>query len=214
MRDPRRATLDLLKPSLVNSCFSGRRFAIARSFAPLCCRLSERHISPPSVEDVAQFLAVHAATLRRDLPQADLFGRSAFNRYYYAIFFLTREMLTDFDARWRSTPHADVPNVLNGKVRESIQKFKRKATQLGDAEAVSICSHGMQSIADLSTILKQGYSVRVTADYDPTIGISFGEDAAQFSLGNTSVMTAQRWVERAGFLTGSVRRAWKLAHES
>lgn len=165
------------------------------------------------MEEVAQFLATQAVTLRRDPARADLFGRSAFNRYYYATFFITREMLSDFDKGWRSTPHARVPDILNSRVKDPIQRFKRKATQLGDTEAVGICSHGLQSISDLVIILKQAYSVRVTADYDPTVSVSFGKSSNQFSLGHTSVTTAQNWVKRAEFLTGSVRRSWKLAHE-
>ena len=39
--------------------------------------------------------------------ERDLFGRSAFNRYYYAVFLLTREMLGEFKASWKKTMHAN-----------------------------------------------------------------------------------------------------------
>jgi uncharacterized protein (UPF0332 family) len=166
------------------------------------------------MEQVARLLEARAIALKGDPKEADLFGRSAFNRYYYAVFFITRGMLSDFDPKWRSTPHADVPKLLTGKVRKAIQQFKQRATRIGDSDSIAICSHALTSVDELSQLLKQGYSVRVTADYDPTIEISFAKELPQFSLGSTPVTTAQKWVDRAGFLTSRVRRAWNLANES
>jgi hypothetical protein len=164
------------------------------------------------MRQVAEYLEARAIALRADPKEADLFGRSAFNRYYYAVFFITRTMLSDFDPKWRSTPHAEVPQLLTGKVRKAIQRFKLRASQMGDSDSIAICSHGLTSIDELSQLLKQGYSVRLTADYDPTIEILFPDKLSHFSLGSTPVTTAQKWVDRAGFLTSRVRRAWNLAN--
>jgi uncharacterized protein (UPF0332 family) len=164
------------------------------------------------VEQVGNALEAEAIKLRADLKQADLFGRSAFNRYYYAVFYVAREMLREFSPRWHSVPHKSVPQLLTGQVREEIQKAKRRATKLGDGESVSLCSHALRSLEQLSELLTQGYSVRVTADYDPTITVQF--TGKEFSLASMPVATAKKWAQRASFLTSSVRRAWKLAHES
>jgi hypothetical protein len=164
------------------------------------------------VEVVAQYLETQAIASRTNRVEANLFGRSAFNRYYYAVYFLTRDMLSDFNAPWATTAHANVPVILSGPVRDAIRKFKQRATHLRDSEAISICSRALSAIDELCELLRRGYSVRVTADYDATVGIEFAPDSNQFSLAATSVTTARRWVERTGFLTSSVRRAWILAN--
>lgn len=163
------------------------------------------------MEQVGKALEAQAIKLRADAMQADLFGRSAFNRYYYAVFYVAREMLGEFSPNWQSVPHKSVPQLLTGKVREEIQKAKRRASRLGDGESVSLCSHALQSLEQLSDLLTRGYSVRVTADYDPTIAVQF--NGKEFSLASMPVATARNWAQRASFLTSSVRRAWKLAHE-
>lgn len=166
------------------------------------------------MEQVGNALATQAVKLKGKPLEADLFGRSAFNRYYYAVFYVARGMLSDFSTEWQSIPHASVPQLLVGQVRREIQKFKQKANRLGDTESVSLCSHAIESLDQLSELLKKGYSIRVTADYDPTVSIKFENGADQFSLASTTIGTARNWVQRATFLTSSVRRAWKLAHET
>lgn len=167
-----------------------------------------------AMEEVAQFLSVRALELRNDEAQADLFGRSAFNRYYYAAYLITRDMLTDFDRNWRSTPHAKIPEILNGSVKKPINNFKRMVTKLGDSESISICSNAISGISELSNVLVSAYSIRVTADYDPDVLIEFGEGVSSFKLRSTSVGVARNWTEQARFLTGVVRRGWNLAHGS
>lgn len=166
------------------------------------------------MEQVGNALADQAIKLRGDPADADLFGRSAFNRYYYAVFYIAREMLGDFSVEWQTVPHASVPQLLVGQVRREIQKFKQRANKLGDTESVSLCSHAIESLDRLSELLRQGYSVRVTADYDPTVQIKFEDGTSQFSLASMTIGTARNWAQRAGFLTSSVRRAWRLAHET
>jgi uncharacterized protein (UPF0332 family) len=166
------------------------------------------------VEQVGNALALQAVKLKAKSIEADLFGRSAFNRYYYAVFYVARSMLSDFSPDWKSVPHASVPQLLVGQVRKDIQRFKQKANKLGDTESVSLCSHAIESLDQLSELLKKGYSVRVAADYDTTVSVEFEEGSNQFSLASTTVSTARNWVQRAVFLTSSVRRAWRLAHEN
>jgi hypothetical protein len=40
---------------------------------------------------------------------ADAFGRSAFNRYYYASYLITRDMLRQLDPSWTRTGHSKIP---------------------------------------------------------------------------------------------------------
>lgn len=43
-----------------------------------------------------------------DPNNADLLGRSAFNRYYYAAFLITRETLGYMQPNWKGTQHANI----------------------------------------------------------------------------------------------------------
>lgn len=163
------------------------------------------------MERVAQSLEAQAIALRADQLGADLFGRSAFNRYYYAVYLRAREMLTEFNPGWRTTPHAKMPLILEGPVKAAIKKAKQKAVKLGDSDSIGLCSRGLSAVDQLCALMRVGYSVRVAADYDPTVSITFADDGRHFSLASTPVATARRWVERSEFLESSVRRAWKFA---
>lgn len=48
----------------------------------------------------------------KNILSKDLFGRSAFNRYYYAAFLVTREMLGELQNSWKATPHRQIPILL------------------------------------------------------------------------------------------------------
>lgn len=52
--------------------------------------------------------------------ERDLFGRSAFNRYYYAAFLVTREMLGALRPTWRHTAHAAIPELLEAGLKKRL----------------------------------------------------------------------------------------------
>ena len=166
------------------------------------------------MREVAISLEDRANELRNDAGRADLYGRSAFNRYYYASFYVARDMLAEFDPSWRSTTYASIPELLNGKVRSRIKKFQAQARKLGDSESIAICSRAISDVNELSQLLREGYAVRSTADYDPSVSITFSKNSGQFSLASVPVSTARKWVDRANQLSSVVRRAWALANEN
>ena len=61
------------------------------------------------LRSVAEHLSTHAKVLGSGDAEADAFGRSAFNRHYYATFLTVRELLVAIDIAWAKTPHAEIP---------------------------------------------------------------------------------------------------------
>ena len=54
--------------------------------------------------------------------EADAFGRSAFNRYYYAAFLSTRELLSMIERSWSGVPHSNIPALLENDLRATLNK--------------------------------------------------------------------------------------------
>lgn len=162
------------------------------------------------MEQVASHLADQAIARRRSPPDADCFGRSAFNRYYYTVYLEVRAMLADFEPAWSRSSHRSIPQLLCGAVKEEIQKAKRKAATLRDGISVSICSDALRELPNLAELLRSGYLTRSIADYDPGVPILFDDDGKHFSLSAVKITTAQQWVARARFMIAVIRRGWKL----
>jgi hypothetical protein len=57
-----------------------------------------------------------------DATHFDLFGRSAFNRYYYSAFLSVRTALRTIDSRWATPSHQAVPAVLKGDVLARLKR--------------------------------------------------------------------------------------------
>ena len=55
---------------------------------------------------------------------------TAFNRYYYAAFLTTRDLLIQIDKGWSRTSHANIPELLEAdllkRVRASVKKLETK----------------------------------------------------------------------------------------
>ena len=66
--------------------------------------------------------------------EADAFGRSAFNRYYYAAFLLAREMFREMYKGPESINHADIPAHLKGRVLRAITTRARAQRKAGVPE--------------------------------------------------------------------------------
>jgi hypothetical protein len=66
--------------------------------------------------------------------EADAFGRSAFNRYYYAAFLSTRELLATIERSWKGVPHSNIPDLLENDLRT---RFQREMKRLQDKHLIS-----------------------------------------------------------------------------
>lgn len=142
--------------------------------------------------------------------KADAFGRSAFNRYYYASFLITREMLKELNPEWARAPHREIPVILEksiiGRVKRQIKNTERKKLY-----AVRDSSKQRRSlniaVAELSGLLSSAFSVRVTADYEPECRVVRAGNL--ITLNNQSLEAAKSWPDRAEAFSKVILKVWR-----
>lgn len=163
------------------------------------------------MEIVAQHLQQQAIKRREHL-ERDLFGRSAFNRYYYAMFLDVKTGLGGLRPEWgNEIAHKAVPELLRGTVKTHLQQGSKKALRANDAEVVSLCEKAKSAAESLAKMMDQGRATRVAADYTPDIPVEFST-SADFSLNTVSVEEARQWPYRARGLIAIIASAWKQIH--
>lgn len=159
------------------------------------------------MEVVAQHLQ-QVALARTDPGDRDHFGRSAFNRYYYATFLQVKAGLGSLDSDWSTIAHADIPGVLRGSVQRELKLGRTRAQRTNDAELVRLCSKALSAASDLAILMEKGYATRVAADYHPEILVDFSSQPS-FRLNTVPVEDAHGWPYRARVLIGTITSAWK-----
>lgn len=163
------------------------------------------------MEIVAQHLQ-HEAAVRTLSVERDLFGRSAFNRYYYATFLEVKASLAKLRPQWAGElAHASVPEVLRGTVKKELTRGRYTAQRMNDSEVVSLCQKALSAAESLAKILEEGRVTRVAADYHPEIPVEFVA-ASDFRLNTVGVQTAQTWPHRARVLLVPISSAWRQIH--
>lgn len=159
------------------------------------------------LEMVALHLQKEAVSKKMDGNAADLFGRSAFNRYYYATFLRARSMLVTLDSRWGREPHKSYPDLLKGKIRQRFKNEAKKAVKIQDYELIKACKRAENACHELAEMFVKSYSIRVVADYEPSERIEFTFDG-RFELRGVDINTAHRWPERAEAFCGDIEKTW------
>ncbi|XHS78108.1 hypothetical protein ACFJGW_20660 [Burkholderiaceae bacterium UC74_6] len=163
------------------------------------------------MEIVARHLQQEAIR-RGPADAADLFGRSAFNRYYYATFLEVKGGLGALRDEWtRNIAHADLPQILRGQVKKQLAAGKRKAMRADDYKSAGICASADSAAEDLAKLLDAGRATRVTADYHPEIPVDFAS-APDFQLDTVGVQAAQTWPHRARGYLQVISNAWRQIH--
>ncbi len=149
------------------------------------------------LHSVADHLSSHANALGSVDTDADAFGRSAFNRYYYETYLTVRDLLVTIDAAWGKTPHAKIPDHLEkslvNRIKETAKRQKRTG-MLTPSRNNTIVYQTMSAATNIASILKSAYSVRVAADYEPTHKIVFR--LVGFELDSCSIGEANSWYSR------------------
>jgi len=163
------------------------------------------------MEIVAQHLQ-HEAVVRTLSVERDLFGRSAFNRYYYATFLEVKASLAKLRPQWAGElAHASVPEVLRGKVKKELSRGRNTAQKMNDIAVVALCQKALSATESLAKIMDEGRATRVAADYHPEIPIVFVA-VSDFRLNTVGVQTAQTWPHKARILLVAISSAWKQVH--
>jgi hypothetical protein len=159
------------------------------------------------MKKVASFLEKEALS-RLSEGDGDAFGRTAFNRYYYATFLLVRDALRSFRSEWTETPHASVPEILRGTIVKELKKGRRHAEKNEDKPTSSMCYDAIKASEALADLMDKGRRVRVTADYNPEIPIDFTK-VGDFKLNAVNVTEARDWPCKSESLILTIKLAWK-----
>lgn len=118
---------------------------------------------------VANHLRDHACSLEAET-DVDLFGRSAFNRFYYACYWEIRNNLPNIVDDWSRLRHKALPDCLEGSVKkETLRTLERlrRTHIISDSDYGRLRPRITRSIAEIAQLLRQGYSIRRIADYEP-----------------------------------------------
>jgi hypothetical protein len=157
------------------------------------------------LQNVANHLSTHARKLGPCDAEADAFGRSAFNRHYYATFLTVRELLISIDEAWARTPHAEIPERIERNLVALIKdtaKRQVRSRALDAGRSSSIVRLSISAATEIASVLKSAYTIRVAADYEPSHKIVFG--ATGIELDSCSIGEASSWCVRVE------REKWKL----
>jgi len=152
------------------------------------------------------------ALAQKDPREQDVFGRSAFNRYYYAVFLLVREMLVEFEPERGKTQHASLPEYLKDTMRKRLKKKLEKSRKLGlitHGDESKLIEKYSESAANLSELLKLANDARKTADYEPEVYIA--KSGNVISLGQHKLGSAKTWPGRASAYCKTIRSVWRDA---
>ena len=163
------------------------------------------------MKQVGDHLSVWALSQSDDAVK-DVFGRSAFNRYYYSAFLVTREMLAGFDSKWKKAKHSSIPDLLTGSIKKQIKKKLISNVEKGlmtESEKWKLLASLSSSTAELSNLLRNAYSLRCVADYEPEELITCEDEVIK--LQNENLTSAKMWPGKANSCCKVIRRVWKEA---
>ncbi len=157
------------------------------------------------MQRVAHHLQLEA--MKKQGEERDLYARSAYNRYYYNLFLIVRQMLADLDPIWSELPHKDYPKILKGQICRTYRKSKARAQKNGDSGLVQKLDDGLRAASALASLMTAAYVIRIVADYKPAEKIIF-ESQDRFSLKNINITEAHNWRASAQLWTNSIKDAW------
>lgn len=159
---------------------------------------------------VADHLADQAMRIP-DNAERDIFGRSAYNRYYYSTFLIVREGLRRMQVIQDSgeIAHASIPQMLNGSIREKLKRNRSRAAKIQDRDSVKLFSDALTAARDLASLMNEARGIRTVADYHPETGITFSQQG--FQLMSMEISHARHWPNKASAFLGPIEKAWRLA---
>jgi len=133
-----------------------------------------------------------AAIVHGDAKEKDLFGRSAFNRYYYDLFINVRQTLKTSNNDWARLPHKSMPELLRGSVQKKVRNIRKQARKISDMQLISRCERLVSFNENLASTLERANGVRKIADYEPDKPVIFHRDE-RFKLNGISINDAHAW---------------------
>jgi hypothetical protein len=145
-----------------------------------------------------------------DAANSDLLGRSAFNRYYYAAFLITRETIKSMQISPKFVKHAEIPIILLDGLKKAAKPRLDKQVKAGliDRGTHSRLLTELNVIGnELAQLLQHANDARVLADYEPEIKTE--RNGAVIKLKSYKLTTAKEWPSRASQLCGKLLKIWR-----
>lgn len=158
---------------------------------------------------VGKHLSDFALSIRGRSPEDSLYARSAFNRYYYAAFLASRQLLIETTGP-AGLSHKAIPDYLIGHFRRVLKRqiqAEFKSGVLSPGESARMLEMLKQNTLLLRELLVLAYSVRVLADYEPNVPVEIKDDT--FSLGAATLSAAGNWANRARMHCKTLQKLWK-----
>lgn len=157
------------------------------------------------MQKIALHLQIAARTKAND--ERDMFARSAFNRYYYNMFLLVRDMMYELIPDFKGLSHIDYPKNLKGDFTKKQRLAKKSARRTGDIDLIRKFDRGIQATSALASMMETAYGIRVVADYKPEEAVSFA-DSKRFSLKNVDISVAHNWDGQVHLFINSIKQSW------
>jgi uncharacterized protein (UPF0332 family) len=126
--------------------------------------------------------------------EVDLFGRSAFNRYYYSAFLEVRAMLRKIKPESAGQDHSGIPLLLKGAVYTQVKTVTDKMRKIDYNASERIRGKTENATKELALLMTHAYAIRRIADYEPETLIT--DAGKNFRLSNSTVGEAKRWEEK------------------
>lgn len=162
------------------------------------------------MHEVGHHLQIEA--IKKKGPEKDLFARSAYNRYYYSIFLMAREMLLILNPDHGHLAHQDYPAILSGSIVKSLKKDRSSAQKNSDYALLNKIESAISASKNFSELMQRAYATRVVADYQPHEKICF-TDNERFYLKGMSITEAHSWLSRATLWRDTIIDAWSQVHD-
>lgn len=161
------------------------------------------------MQDVGDHLANFAKKQKnRDIQ--DHFGRSAFNRYYYASFLEARALLSTIDGSIKSASHKAIPEIILGKnvIRRAQREINRQKNNnlINASEASRLKTILNNATGEIAALLNSAYRVRCIADYEPEVRIT--KIGSNLRLGDHTLNSAKNWSTRIMRSSGAILQVW------
>jgi hypothetical protein len=149
---------------------------------------------------VAKYLEEKSISCKES-DEIDVFGRSAFSRYYYATFWVVRSTLGAIDPKWAEPAHSVIPDILRGAVKKKIT-VQLKAGLLPHSQSAELRARANGSVSSLASLLEKAYLLRVTADYKPELTAI--KSGGIITFGEMKISEAANWPKLADTHTGNL----------
>ena len=150
---------------------------------------------------------LRVAAMAKSCVNADRFGRSVFNRFYYSAYLRTRETLKFMGSEY-TMGHASIPTHLKVKIKPLFKSCARASSALsGRSEINAIASKCHVTCGEIAYRLEILNALRKTADYNPDIPSEIRD--SDVILGSCKSAVARKYVAEIHMQCERLEGLWR-----